>query len=78
MKCALRMDRSQISLLFFLFRVTHNNKLPSAPGVLIGRCVLVTLLPFFFFFFLHTCRQILLSDQTNLLRREGSIVGEEG
>lgn len=32
----------------------------------------------FFFFFFHSCSQFLLSDRTNLLHREQSIVAEEG
>lgn len=47
----------------FLIHVTQDNKAPPVQRILICRCVLVMLCLFCF----HTCRQILLSDQTNLL-----------
>lgn len=60
------MDLFQI--LFFLFAPPP----PANGSIDQRRCVLVVC------FFLHTCRQILSSHQTNLLHGEQSISGEEG
>lgn len=75
-------DLFQISLFFrpcFLpFMSLLNNKLPlTAENIDLLVCF-GHALSFYLLFIFHTCRQVPLSDQTNLLHGEQSIIGEEG